>query len=115
MKEIVITILVNAVLIFVLAPRIKGIEVKNFGTSLVAAILLATANTFVKPALKWISWPITFLTLGFFLLVINALMILLVSALVKDFRVKGFWPAFWLGILLSLLNLILGLSLQLDA
>ena len=75
---------------------------------MVSALLLGFANTVVKPLLIVLTLPLTLLTFGLFLLVINALMILLVSALVKGFRVSGFWTAFFASIFISLLSLVFG-------
>jgi len=72
--------------------------------ALVAAVVLGLINATLKPVLQIISLPITFLTLGFFYLVVNALMLMLVSALVPGFSISGFWTAFFAAIVLGLLN-----------
>ena len=78
-------------------------------TSLViSALLLGFANAIVKPLLIVLTLPLTLVTFGFFLLVINALMILLVARLVKGFQVSGFWTAFFASIFISLLSIAIG-------
>ena len=73
------------------------------------AIVLAFLNSIVKPVLTLLSLPITFFTLGFFLLVINALIILFADKLVDGFKVDGFWTALWFSLVLSLVSSILDL------
>ena len=73
-----------------------------------ASLLLGILNAVVKPFMVGLALPLVFLTLGFFYLVINALLLLLVSALLKPyFIVDGFWPALWGGVVISLTSLIL--------
>jgi len=71
------------------------------------AAVLAFLNTIVKPILTILSLPITFFTLGLFLLVINAFIILFADKLVDGFRVDGFWTALWFSLVLSLVSGIL--------
>lgn len=84
----------------------RGIIFENTPSLVVSALLLGVANTVIKPLLFWLTLPITLVTLGFFLLVINALMILLVSALVPGFKVSGFWTAFFASIFISIFGVI---------
>jgi Predicted membrane protein len=86
----------------------RGLRFESLSALLVSALVLGLVNTFVKPALVLLTLPLSIITLGFFLLVINALMILLVSALVNGFVVTGFWQAFFASIVISLLSLLLG-------
>jgi putative membrane protein len=74
---------------------------------LVAAFLLGIVNTILRPILVFITFPITLLTLGLFLLVINGLMLWLVSVLVRGFHVSGFWSAVLGSILISIVSWIL--------
>lgn len=99
------TLLLNSVGIFVIGYLLKGVEVKSFFTALGVAILLAVINTFVKPILVFLTFPITILTFGLFILVINALMLMLVDALVDGMKIKHFGWAFLFSLLLSVLNL----------
>lgn len=90
----------------------RGIVFDSKTTLLVAALLLGFVNTYVKPLLILLTLPFTLITLGFFLLVLNAMMILLVSWLVRGFRVSGFWTAFFASIFISLCSLIAGYLLS---
>lgn len=99
------TLLLNSVGIFVIGYLLKGVEIKSFFTALGVAILLAVINTFVKPILVFLTFPITLLTFGLFILVINALMLMLVDALVEGMKIRHFGWAFLFSLLLSILNL----------
>jgi putative membrane protein len=98
---------VNAVLLMLIPYIVPGIEMKNFGTALVAALVLAFVNALIKPILILLTLPINLLTLGLFILVINALMFWLVSAIVKGFYISGFWPAFFAALVFSIFSLVL--------
>ena len=98
---------VNAVLLMLIPYVVPGIEMKNFGTALVAALVLAFVNALIKPILILLTLPINLLTLGLFILVINALMFWLVSAIVKGFYISGFWPAFFAALVFSIFSLVL--------
>jgi putative membrane protein len=86
-----------------------SIELNRFTTALLVAIVLAFLNTIVKPLLTLLSLPITFFTLGLFLLVINAIIILFADKLVDGFKVDGFWTALWFSLVLSLVTSFLNL------
>jgi putative membrane protein len=75
---------------------------------LVSALLLGLANAVIKPLIVALTFPLTMLSFGLFLLVINALMLWLVAKLVSGFRLDGFGTAFWASIFISLLSLLLG-------
>ena len=81
-----------------------GIVFTSTAALIVSALLLGFANAIVRPLLIILTLPLTLVTLGFFLLVINALMILLVSALVSGFSVSGFWTAFFAAIFIAVLS-----------
>ena len=98
---------VNAVLLLLIPYIVQGIEMKNFGTALVEALVLAFVNALIKPILILLTLPINLLTLGLFILVINALMFWLVSAIVKGFYISGFWPAFFAALVFSIFSLVL--------
>lgn len=94
--------IVFAVLIIFTAWIIPGINVDNFFSALLACIMMAFVNAFIKPLVQFVSLPINFLTLGLFSLVINALMLMLVGVITPGFQVDGFLSAFLGAILLSL-------------
>lgn len=97
-------LILTAIIVLVLSNILGGVEVSDFFTALVVAAILALLNIFVKPILLIFTLPVTVLTFGLFLLVINALIILMADALVGGFRVDGFWWAVGFSILLSILQ-----------
>lgn len=99
------SLLLNSAGIFIIGYLLAGVEIKNYFTALGIAILLAIINTFVKPMLVFLTFPITILTFGLFILVINALMLMLVDAMVDGFKIKNFGWAFLFSLLLSILNI----------
>ena len=93
------------------AKIVPGIECEGWGTLLITALLLGVFNAFLKPILFVLTLPLQLVTLGLFTLVINALLLMLTGELVKDFHVDGFWPAFFGGLTISVLNGLLNLFL----
>jgi len=85
-----------------------GISFNSKKSLFVAAILLGVVNSIIRPVVIILTIPLTLITFGLFLLVINALMMLLVSALVPGFKVSGFWTAFFASILVTVLSLLVG-------
>jgi putative membrane protein len=99
---LLVRLLVTAILVMLLANFLAGVSVDGFSTSIVVAIVLALLNLFVKPILVLFTLPVTILTFGLFLLVINALIIMLCNELVDGFSVVNFWSALLFSILLSI-------------
>ena len=100
-------LLIHMVAILVISYLLPGlIRVDSVTSALVAAFLLGIVNVVVRPILVFLTLPLTILTLGLFLLVINGLMLWLVSALVKGFQVNGFWGAVLGSILISIVSWI---------
>jgi putative membrane protein len=86
----------------------RGLKFDSTTALVVSALLLGLANAVLKPLLILFTLPLTLLTFGLFVLVINALMILLVAKLVKGFTVSSFWTAFFASIFISILGIALG-------
>lgn len=86
----------------------KGMRFSGNGALAVAALLLGLANAVVRPLLVVLTLPLTLLSFGLFLLVINAVVLMLVAKLVKGFELDGFWTALWASLFMSLLSLVLG-------
>lgn len=102
-----IKLLLNAVGIFITAKILDGVKIDGFGRALTAAFILSLANFFVKPVLTFLLYPITILTFGLFSFVINAIIILIVSAVYPHFKVKSFLWAMLFSIILSIINALL--------
>jgi putative membrane protein len=86
---------------------VPGIEFRSTETLIAAALLLGIVNAIVRPILIVLTFPITLLTLGLFLLIINGLMIELVASFLKGFVVTGFWPAFFAALVVSLTSWVM--------
>jgi putative membrane protein len=95
---------VSALALFLVAQIIPGIQVRSFGTALIATIVIALVNGTVGIVLKILTFPLTLITLGLFLLVVNALLLKLSSMLVPGFKVHGFLNALIGSIVLTILN-----------
>ncbi len=84
---------------------VSGIEVEDGTAAVIGALVLGLANAFIRPILVVLTLPITFLTLGLFVWVVNAFMLKLTAALVPGFKVEGFWAAMVGSMLLGILNI----------
>ncbi|GEC79790.1 phage holin family protein [Flavobacterium aquatile] len=100
--KLLLRILITAALVMVISYFMKGVIVEQFTTAIIVAIVLGLLNLFVKPVLILFTLPVTFFTLGLFLLVINAIIILLCDHFVDGFDVSSFWTALFFSIILSL-------------
>src|SRR6202049_2153189 len=107
MRHFIFRWIFTAIAVFVAAP-IVGINYgDSLGCLLGASLLLGIVNAFVRPILLILSAPLILLTLGFFILIINALMLLIVPNVVSGFHVDSFWSAFWGAIIISIISWIL--------
>jgi len=100
-------IVITAVVAFALSAVLRGIHIDSFWTAIVLSLVLAVLNFFLKPILIILTLPITILTLGLFLFVINALIVWFASDLVRGFHVDGFGWALLFSLLLSMLTSLL--------
>jgi putative membrane protein len=103
-----IHVAITAIALLLASKVFKGLKFDGGGSLVISALLLGFANAVVWPLLVILTLPLTVITLGLFLLVINALMLMLVAALVKGFRISGFWTAFFASIFISILSIVLG-------
>lgn len=115
--QFIIRLVISAIAVMITAYFLSGVtlgnnqfysggsdELNHFVTAFLVAIVLAFLNSVVKPILTLLSLPITFFTLGLFLLAINAFIILFADKLVDGFKVDGFWTALWFSLILSIVN-----------
>jgi putative membrane protein len=107
MTAFVIRWLVTTIAVLVAAHLIPGIGYDGWGALLGASLLLGIINAFVRPILLLLSLPFIIVTMGLFIFVVNALLLLLVSKIVPAFNVAGFWSAFFGAIIVSLVSWIL--------
>lgn len=99
--------ILNAVALLIVAYILPGITVASFGSALIAALVLGLLNTLVKPVLVILTLPITVVTLGLFLLVLNALVFWFAGSVLKGFQVDGFWWAFLGALIYSIIASLL--------
>lgn len=97
--------LLSAIALLIVSRLIPGFHVSGLGPALIAVLVIGLLNATLGLVLKVVTFPLSILTLGIFLLVINGLMILLASSVVRGFRVSGFLPAFWGAVVLALLGM----------
>ena len=103
MVALILVWILNAVALLAVAYLLPGIVVASFGSALIAALVLGLVNMLVKPVLVLLTLPITIVTLGLFLIVINALLFWFVGSVLKGFQVNGFWWAVGGAILYSII------------
>jgi putative membrane protein len=99
--------ILSALALLVVSRLVPGFHVNGLLPALIAAVVIGLLNATVGLFLKIITFPLSILTLGIFLLVINGVMILLASAVVPGFHVAGLGPAFWGAIILALLGMLI--------
>ena len=97
----------SALALMLVAHFVPGFYVKDFLDALLAAVVIGLINATLGTVLKILTFPLSIVTLGLFLLVINALMLKVAAALVPGFEVRGFWPAFWAALALAILGMII--------
>ncbi len=105
--KLLIRLLINAVAVLICAYFIPGVTVDGFVSALWVAVALAVLNTFLKPILMLISFPINLITFGLFTIVINTIIILLADYLVPGLMIETFWLAVLFGIVLTIVSGIL--------
>lgn len=100
----IVRFLLSGLAVLLTAYLLPGVDINHYGYALLVAACISLANLFIKPVLIIFTIPITVVTLGLFLLVINAIIILLVDYLVSGFDVDGFWWALAFSLILSVFN-----------
>jgi putative membrane protein len=104
MINFIVRIVISGVIAFALSKILTGIKIDNIGIAIIFALVLAFLNAIVKPILILLTLPITVVTLGLFLLVINAAMIILAAKLIDGIKVSSFGWALLFSIILSIFN-----------
>ena len=100
-------LLINTISIFAVSYILSGIQIDSFVTALIVAVVMAVLNVTLKPLLILITIPLTVITFGLFLLVVNVLVLYAADYLIGGFHIAGFWWALLFSILVSLVNSIL--------
>jgi putative membrane protein len=99
--------IINALALLALPWIVPSVQVASFGTALIIALVLGLINAILRPLLILLTLPVTLLTLGLFIFVINALLFQLAGNLIEGFSVGGFWPALFGSIVYSLISWVL--------
>ncbi|ALC82436.1 MULTISPECIES: phage holin family protein [Bacillus] len=108
MLKWIISVLVNALLLIVIAGYFESVELTGIWAAIVASFILSILNVLVKPILVILTLPVTVLTLGLFLFIINAITLAMTAAIMGDsFNIDGFGTAIWASIVLSLFHLLI--------
>jgi len=105
--KIILRVLLSAFAVLIIAHFLSGVTVDNYTSAIIVAIVLGLLRLLVKPILVILTLPVTIVTLGLFLFVINASIVLLASNLIAGFAVSGFWVALLFSLLLSLFQSVL--------
>src|SRR4051812_47657077 len=105
--HLIISLLLNSVALVITAYIVPGFHVSDFKTAIFSAIILAIINTFIKPLLVFLTFPLTIITLGLFIFVVNAVVLYLAALVVPGLRIEGFLPAILAAIVLSVVSTIL--------
>lgn len=113
--KLILRILLSALAVVILSYILPGVEVDSYWTAILVAVVLSLLNFLVKPILIILTLPVTIITLGLFLLIINAIIILLADYLITGFDVNGIWWALLFSLLLSLLQSFLFTILKEDS
>ena len=102
--KFLLRLLISGIIAYVLSKILSGVHIADLGTAIIFALVLACLNAVIKPILVFLTFPITIVTLGLFLFVINALIILLAAKLMDGIRIDGFWWALLFSIILSIFS-----------
>lgn len=114
LKRIIANIIIGALALYAVSLWLNSMEITSLTSLIGLSVVLGFLNVTIKPLLKFLSLPITFLTLGLFSLVINAVVLKFAFSLVPGVYLYGFMPAIWASILLSIFNWILYEIFDLD-
>jgi putative membrane protein len=106
MFELIITILANAVAVWAGAQFLRGVQVTDFPRALIIGLVIALLNASIGSFLDWISTPVRWITLGLFSLVVDAIILLIADYFLKGLKIKDFWWALALAIVVAVINSI---------
>lgn len=106
----IVKILLSSLSVVVASWLLPGVTIENYFTALMVAFVLALLNMVFKPIMVIFTIPITIFTLGFFLLVINAVIALIADWVVPGFFITGFWSAFWFSLIVTIINYFINLD-----
>ncbi len=112
--ELAVHLVLTAALLLLVANMVTGLEIESWGAAFVVAVLLGLINAVVRPLMIALTVPITVLTFGLFLFIINALMLWMAAAIAPGVKVNGFGAAFFGSLLLTILNVLIAFIFDVD-
>ena len=112
MKGLILRWLISTASIMLASYLVNGIRVSGFFSALLAAVALGILNAVLRPILIILTLPLTILTMGFFIFIINALMLVMASGIIPGFVVQGFWPAMFGSLIISIINWVLSMFIN---
>jgi|SRR5882724_2898462 len=105
--KLIIGLLINGLAVWLTAMFLPGVSLSGFGAALLVVVVLSLVNIFLRPLLVLLSLPATILSLGLFIFVIDAILILVVSNIVPGFHIQGLWTALFFSLILGIVGSIL--------
>ena len=108
MIEFILHLIVSAVVLMVVARLLDGFTIRSFTSALIGALVLGLVNALIRPVTLILSIPLTVLTLGLFIFVVNALMLMLATAITPGVQIRGLWTAILASVIISLFNIVVG-------
>ena len=114
MRGLIIRFVITGIAVLLASQIVPGIVVESPGAGVAAIVLLALLNALLRPILYLLSIPLIIVTLGLFMVIINAVLLQLTAYFIKGFVVEGFWPAFWGALIISVVSSILNLMISED-
>jgi len=112
MKGLILRWLISTASIMLASYLVNGIRVSGFFSALLAAVALGILNAVLRPILIILTLPLTILTMGLFIFIINALMLVMASGIIPGFVVQGFWPAMFGSLIISIINWVLSMFIN---
>ncbi|MDD3471645.1 MAG: phage holin family protein [Syntrophaceae bacterium] len=105
--RVIVAWIILTVSVLIVPTFVSGVRIQGLGGAIVAAAVLGILNAFIKPILVFLTFPLTFLTLGLFVLVINAALFYVVGKLELGLQVDDFWSAFWASLIVTIVTSII--------
>src|SRR3982074_2699766 len=110
---LLLALLLNALALIITSKIVPGFMLSDYGSALLAAVVLGVINTFIKPVLLFLTAPLNFLTLGLFTFVVNAIVLVMTDTIIDGMKIDHFWPtAILAALVLSIVSTILSMVLQ---
>jgi len=113
-RPIIMRVLIMGIAVFLAVTIVPGIESSSLGAGVAAVLVLTLLNALIRPLLYLLSLPLIVISLGLFMVIINALLLQLTAALVKGFAVAGFWASFWGALVISVVSALLNMILAVE-